>query len=125
MPSCHGALRSCPDTRPHCAPGMQSAKAECNSRDWARGRARTDVVPAAACQRRSFPASGRARRPGATAQDSLLLAIPVAQLFGFALVVLLLALRKPHVELDASLAVVQIEWNEGVSGALHLADKAV
>src|SRR5690606_22925240 len=57
--------------------------------------------------------------------QAFLLARPLAFLLGGALVVLALALGEAHLELDAPAGVVEVEGNEGVSGALDLADELV
>ena len=79
------------------------------------------------CRRRCAGCSRRSRNglSAAMTQQALLLAIPFPVLRRLALVVLLLALREPDLELDPSLAVVQVERNERVAGALHAADEPV
>src|SRR6185295_4396890 len=72
--------------------------------------------------------SAGSRRLGASravAQQPLLFAVPVAQLLGFPLVVLLLAAREADLDLDPALNEMQIERRHRVAGALDLADQAI
>src|SRR5690348_14961255 len=69
-------------------------------------------------RRRCEAAASRPRRSLRRAEQPLLLAIPFALLDRRALVVLLLALRETDGELDAPLAVMEIERGQRVAGAL-------
>ena len=89
--------------------------------------ARSCVLPADLQEavRGLFTKKVRRRAVSGLTQQALLLAIPFPVLRRLALVVLLLALGEPDLELDPPLAVVQVERNERVAGALHAADQPV
>src|SRR5690348_1901432 len=119
------APRSCRDRRSRCARERPPARAARSSPRCARDRARTDDPPEAALHAWSLLAAGTARHIRAIAEQAVLLALPVAKLFGFALVVLLLALGETDVDLDASLLVMEIQRHQGVAGALDLAHETI
>src|SRR6478672_1010986 len=83
------------------------------------------MVVRAGTSRWGSGALSRANRRVAAAHDPLLLAVPLAILDRRALVVLLLALRKADRQLDAALAVMEVDRRQRVAGALDFADQPV
>src|SRR5438477_12516211 len=96
---------SCPGKRKRFVRGTKSASTAHGSPHSSADRARKYDRQRANVSR----LARRSRAARTIAHEALFFAIPVAQLFRLALVVLLFAFGEPHIELDPALAVMEIE----------------